>query len=145
MKSSDTKWHVGSICLEVKLHPRHIGNYAMICMKYRNNQKNKTDIIINYGRENYTYKSQVLPFNKNIYVGLNKEFAEAIYEFFIENYDEKLPCGTIDILTGGFDEAGSNNESFKKVMTLLVFIFKHIDDMGDDELQCELLKMLQNY
>ena len=75
----------------MKLHPRHISNYAMVHMKYINNEKNKTNIIINLGKENISYKSRVLPFNKAISVGLNKEFADAIYEFFKENSHGKLP------------------------------------------------------
>lgn len=66
------------------------------------------------GKENISYKSRVLPFNKAISVGLNKEFADAIYEFFKENSHGKLPSGTIEILGGGYD----------------------------DELQCELLKLI---
>ncbi len=72
----DINWHNGTICIEAKLNPRHISNYAMVCMKYINNQKNRTDIRINFGRENLFYKSQVLPFNKDVCVGLDKEFSQ---------------------------------------------------------------------
>ncbi len=141
-ESGDINWHIGTICIEVKLHPRHISNYAMVCMKYTDNQKNKTDIIINFGRENLSYKSQVLPFNKAVCVGLDKEFADAIDEFFKEYPLGKLPSGTIEILSGGYDEVGSSNVAFKQVMALLTFIFQHIDDLSDNELQCELLKLM---
>lgn len=114
VESGDINLHIGVICIEVKLHPHHISNYAMVHMKYINNEKNKTNIIINLGKENISYKSRVLPFNKAISVGLNKEFADAIYEFFKENSHGKLPSGTIEILGGGYD----------------------------DELQCELLKLI---
>ena len=141
-KADDINWHIGTICIEVKLHPRHISNYAMVCMKYTDNQKNKTDIIINFGRENLSFKSQVLPFNKAVCVGLDKEFADAIDEFFKEYSLGKLPGGTIEILSGGYDEVGSSNAAFKKVMELLMFAFQHIDDLSDNELQCELLKLI---
>lgn len=141
-EAGDTNWHIGTICIEVKLHPRHISNYAMVCMKYTDNQKNKTDIIINFGRENFFYKSQVLPFNKAVCAGLDKEFADAIDEFFKEYPFGKLPGGTIEIVSGGYDEVGSSNVAFKKVMELLTFIFQHIDDLSDHELQCELLKLM---
>ena len=143
VEAGDTNWHIGTMCIEAKLNPRHISNYAMVCMKYTYNQKNKTDIMINFGRENLSYKSQVLPFNKAVCVGLEKEFADAIDEFFKEYPLEKLPSGTIEILSGGYDEVGSSNVSFKKVMELLTFVFQHIDDLSDDELQCELLKLMQ--
>lgn len=138
--AGNINWHVGTICIEVKLHPRHISNYAMICMKYTDNQKNKTDIIINFGRENLSFKSQVLPFDKAVCIGLDKEFADAIDEFFKKYPQEKLPSGTIEILSGGYDEVGSSNVSFKRAMELLVFIFQNIDDLSDGELKCELLK-----
>lgn len=115
----------------------------MVCMKYTDNQKNKTDIIINFGGENLSYKSQVLPFNKAVCVGLDKEFADAIDEFFKEYPFGKLPSGTIEILSGGYDEVGSSNVAFKKAMELLVFIFQHIDDLSDNELQCELLNLMK--
>lgn len=139
-KSSDINWHIGTICIEVKLNPRHISNYAMVCMKYVNNQKNKTDIIINFGKGNRSYKSQVLPFNKAVCVGLDKEFADAIYEFFKESPLVRLPSGTIEILSGGYDEVRSSNIAFKKTMKLLIFAFQHIDDLNENELQCKLLK-----
>lgn len=141
-ESGDINWHIGTICIEVKLHPRHISNYAMVCMKYTDNQKNKTEIIINFGKENFSYKSQVLPFNKVVCVGLNKEFAGAIDEFFKEYPLGKLPGGTIEILSGGYDEVGSSNVAFKRVMELLTFIFQNIDNLSDNELQCELLKLM---
>lgn len=53
VESGDINWHIGVICIEVKLHPRHISNYAMVHMKYINNEKNKTNIIINLGKEKY--------------------------------------------------------------------------------------------
>lgn len=74
-EAGDINWYIGTICIEVKLHPRHISNYAMVCMKYTDDQNNKTDIMINFGREYLSYKSQVLPFNKAVCVGLDKDFA----------------------------------------------------------------------
>lgn len=73
---------------------------------------------------------------------MDKEFADAIDEFFKEYPFGKLPSGTIEILSGGYDEVGSSNVAFKKVMELLAFIFQHIDDSGDNELQYELLNLM---
>lgn len=141
-EAGDINWHVGTICLEVKLHPRHVSNYAMVCMKYMNNKKNEADIIVNFGRDTRFFKSQVLPFSKEVAIGLDKEFADAINEFFKEYPLCKLPSGTIEILSGAFDEAGSSNVAFKKIMNMLVFVFQHIDKFDYDELQCELLKLM---
>lgn len=141
IESGDINWHI-TICIEVKLHPRHISNYAMIYMKYLNNKKNRTDVIINFGREDISYKSQVLPYNKAICVGLDKEFADAINEFFQEYPLGKLPSGTIEILSGGYDDVGSSNIAFKKTMELLTFVFQHIDELSDNELQCKLLRLM---
>lgn len=142
IEAGDINWHVGTICLEVKLHPRHVSNYAMVCMKYMSNKKNETDIIVNFGRETRFFKSQVLPFSKEVAIGLDKEFADAIDEFFKEYPLCKLPSGTIEILSGAFDEVGSSNVAFKKAMKMLVFVFQHIDELDDDELQFELLKLM---
>ena len=73
---------------------------------------------------------------------MDKEFADAINEFFKEYPHGKLPSGTIEILSGGYDNVGSSNIAFKKTMELLVFVFQHIDDLSDNELQCELLKLM---
>ncbi len=143
IEAGDAKWHMGTICMEVKLSPGHISSYAMVCMKYTYNQKNKTDIIINFGRESLSYKSQVLPFKRTVCVGLDKEFADAVDEFFKEYPLGKLPGGTIEILSGGYDEVGSSNVAFKKVMELLTFVFQHMDNLSDNELQYEILKRMQ--
>lgn len=142
VEADGSNWHIGTICIEVKLNPHHVSNYAMVCMKYTNNQKNKTNIIINFGREEFSFKSQVLPFNKDVCVGLDKEFADAINEFFQEYPLGKLPSGTIEILSGGYDEAGSSNVAFKKVMELLTVVFQHIDALNDKELRDELFELL---
>lgn len=142
VETCDANWHIGTITIEVKLNSRHISNYAMVCMKYTYNQINRTDIIINFGKENYSFESQVLPFNKAVCVGLDKEFADAIDEFFKEYPLGKLPGGTIEILGGGYDEVGSSNVAFKKVMKILMFVFRHIDELSDNELQCEILKII---
>lgn len=143
MGSGDVNWHIGKICIEVKLNPRHVSNYAMICMNYINNQKNKVDIIINHGREDSLFKSKVLPFDKIVCVGLDKEFADAIYEFFEEYPIEQLPSGTIEIISGAYDEVGSSNVAFKKAMELLIFIYRNIDKLDDDTLRYELLKYIK--
>lgn len=85
---------------------------------------------------------ELLPFNKAICVGLDKEFADAIDEFFKEYPLGKLPSGTIEILSGGYDEVGSSNVALKKAMELLVFIFQHIDELSDNELKGELLRLI---
>ena len=36
-EADDTNWHIGTICIEAKLHPRHISNYVMVCRKYTDN------------------------------------------------------------------------------------------------------------
>lgn len=141
-ESGDINWHIGTICLEVKLSPLCVSNYAMVCMKYTNNKKNEADIIINFGREDFFFESQVLPFSKEVVVGLDKEFADAINDFFKEYPSGKLPSGTIEIFSGAFDEVGSSNIAFKKTMNLLIFVFQHIDEFKDDELRCELLKLM---
>lgn len=41
VESGDINLHIGVICIEVKLHPHHISNYAMVHMKYINNEKTK--------------------------------------------------------------------------------------------------------
>ena len=41
VESGDINWHIGTICIEVRLHPRHVSNYAMVCMKYIRNKKIK--------------------------------------------------------------------------------------------------------
>ncbi len=142
LDACDENWHVGTICIEAKLSPCHISNYAMVCMKFVKNKKNKTDILINFGQENLVFQSQVLPCGIGVNVGLDREFADAIDEFFKEYPYGKLPSGTIEILGGGYDEVGSSNVAFKKVMELMIFVFQHIDDLSDDMLKKELLNRM---
>ncbi len=140
--AGETNWYNGVIAVEARLGARFISNYAMIFMKYIYKQQNTTDIIIHYGNEKRFYQSQVLPENKKIYIGLEKEFAEAIEEFFEKYTMNKLPSGIIEILGGGYNEIASSNNSFKKVMALLFFIFEHIDVLMDEQLQQELLDII---
>ena len=114
-EAGDIHWHNGIICIEARLNPRHISNYGMVFMKYTYNNSNKTNIIINYGREDFPFISQVIPFSKIIYAGLDKEFADGIYKFFQEYPAGKLPGGTIEILSGGYDEIASSIVSFQKL------------------------------
>lgn len=142
MQSGSIDWHIGTICIEAKLSARHISNYAMICMKYVNNQDNKVDIVVDYGRNDTLFKSQVLPFNKSIHIGIDKEFADAIYEYFQEYPQKELPSGTIEVFGGGYDEVGSSNFSFKKVMQLLVYVFQNSDNLSYEELKAELFYIM---
>lgn len=83
-----------------------------------------------------------MPFNKEVTIGLDKEFADAIDEFFKEYPLYKLPGGIIEILSGAFDGVGSSNFALKKVMNMLLLVFQHIDEFDDDKLQYELLKLM---
>lgn len=141
-EAGSIKWHNGIICMEAYLNPRHISNYAMVFMKYTDNQADRADIIINYGREDIIFQSNVLPFNKVICAGLDKEFADTVYSFFSGYPARDLPCGTIEILCGGYDEIGSSIVSFKKVMELMVFTFSNIDKLSSQELQCKLFDIM---
>ena len=60
----------------------------------------------------------------------------------VQLFRKRYTSGTIEILGGGYDDVGSSNVAFKKTMELLMFIFQHIDNLSDDELQCELLKLI---
>lgn len=135
-------WYNGTICMEVKLHPRHISNYATICIKFTPKKESETEICIYAGEKQYVFESKVLPFNRRIQIGLLREFEEAIEEFLFECPREDLPSGSIEILYGGFDEVGSSKISFKKAMELLVFIFQKVDRINEEQLKQELLRRM---
>lgn len=139
--SGNSCWYNGTICMEVKLHPRHISNYAMLCIKYVPGKKAETNVRI-YSTEKIEFESKVLPFGRCIHIGLLKEFEEAIEEFFEGCSEEILPSGSIEILYGGFDEVGSSKYSFKKAMELLVCIFQNIETVSEEELMQVLEKKL---
>lgn len=134
LDSGGRDWYNGTICMEVKLHPRHISNYAMICMKYTPRKKAKADISIYSNSNRIEFVSKVLPFGRCIHIGLLREFEEAIEDFFYECPKGDLPNGDIEILYGGFDEVGSSKNSFKKAMELLVYVFQHIERISEKEL-----------
>ena len=138
--SNKNKYQNKTICLEVKLNNLHASNYAMIGMQYTNNLHRNTNIIIYYNHESKIgFDSMVLPYKK-INVGLDEEFAGAIYEYFEKFPLEKLPCGTIEIF-GGYDEIGSSYKSFQIVMDILFLVFFN-DNLDTKELQYKILNNL---
>lgn len=139
-KRNNINWHEGIICLEARIRTGHISNYAMICIKYNKKQSDKTDIFININEDENTFCSHVLPNNKAILIGLDEEFAEAIKEFLNE-YTGDLPYGNIEIF-GGYDDVGSSNFSFKKVMELIIFVCSNIDKLSSDAMSTELFKII---
>lgn len=140
--SGEVGWHEGTICLEAYLRPTDICNYAMIGMSYKSDPKADTaNIVINYGEEDISFNSQVLPSHKEVSVGLERKFVEAVEEFFVEYASKyELPGGTIEILFVGYDGAGSSNISFKQTMELMIFLFKNIDHMEYEQLEKKILK-----
>lgn len=141
--SGEVVWHEGIICIEALLRPFPPSSYAMVCMNYTSENSNGVDIIINQGEEECSFSSNVLPFHSKICVGLDDEFVEPVEEFFQEIHHERLPHGTIEILSGGYDKAGSSNYSFKKTMELLLFIYENIDNMSHQTLQTEIMKRME--
>ena len=137
----DVDWYAGTICIEARLNPHHASNYAMVCMKYTPKPSSKTDIFIRFGKERVTYRSKVIPFNKSVHVGLNKEFVDAIEDFF-DLCNGNLPCGTIEIIGGAFDEVGSSYAAFQKVMEILSFAFLNIEKLNENQLKSEVFKLL---
>lgn len=135
-------WYAGTLCIEAKLNPRHISNYAMICMRYTPKDIAETELIIYSDEEQIFFESTVLPFKKRIHVGLLEEFEEAIKDYFYKGMNGNLPSGTIEVLYGGYDEVGSSSVSIKKTLELLVFLFQHIEKMSDDRLKEELLCLI---
>lgn len=137
---SDIEWYNGIICMEVKLHPRHISNYAMLCIRYNKNEK--SNIIINNGVTDILFDSRVLPYGKKISTGLTKEYIEIIEKFFKEYSSSKLPNGTIEVITGGYDDVGSSACSFEIIIELLMYTFARINQVSDQQLLYELISMI---
>ena len=135
-------WNEGVICIEAKLNPLHISNYAMICMKYTKTMSDNVTIIIYSGEADIPFKSRVLPLSRSVYMGLNKEFEEVLRKFFEKCPNEKLPSGKIEILCGGCDEVGSSEVSFNKVMDLLFFAFSNIGKIDEDDFSKKILGMI---
>ncbi len=73
---------------------------------------------------------------------MNVEFAEAIKEYFLSCSTKRLPVGNIEILGGGYDEVGSSNIAFKKVMDILLFNFENINQKDSLELRNHLFNNL---
>lgn len=140
-EACDINWHAGIICMEARLNPHHASNYAMVCMKYTPIASSIADVFIRFGKEKVTYRSKVIPFNKSVHVGLNKEYVDAIEDFFYL-CNGKLPCGMIEIIGGAFDEVGSSYVAFQKLMELLSFVFLNIEKLNEDQLKCEIFKLL---
>lgn len=133
-------WNEGTISIEAKLNPRHISNYGMLCMNYKHNQNGKVNIIINYNAE-MNNKTETQLFNKNAIIGLSDEFAEILKNIFCD-YSFRLPSGTIEIISGAYDEVGSSYASFEKIFKLLSFLFQNKEVIEDTTINTELLNLL---
>jgi hypothetical protein len=134
-------WKEGMICVEAKMNPRHISNYAMLCMNYKANNSGKTNIIINYNIEKNFCRANGQLFNDNSVIGLNNEFAEYLNTIFSES-EIDFPSGIIEIIGGAYDEVGSSYYSFEKIIELISIIFENYEQIGETILGEKLIEIL---
>lgn len=124
--NKSVKFYEGNITAEVKLNARHISNYAMISMKYLNEDIDGLIVeIVTDDTKEEMFDSEIWKGRKK-YLGIHSEFVDGIINLINKYGDSKLPTGRVILMGGGYDEVSSSIIAFERVMDILFFVYKEL-------------------
>ncbi len=130
------------ICIEFSL-PKHLSNYALLGIKYENDNSNSLEIAISDFAENEKYDTDITCLNKDHkYKGLLPEYRDTIYST-INNVLIDLGMGLtgkIHINVSAYCELGSSIKSFENAVKILMDLL-FVDNYDEET----LIKILKKY
>lgn len=134
-------WFNGILCLELRIAPRSASNYAMLCLRFTQDQSSKFRVIYNLRNVDEVVKSDIAMKNDIIRNGIVKEYYQALKQEF-DNLDTQgiFPSGTLEILGGRYGYIGSSNMAVKVVLNNLLKLFEVYDELDDQKINSIVLK-----
>lgn len=139
--NNDIYWFNGILCLELRIAPRPVSNYAMLCLRFTQDQSSKFRVMYHLREIDEVVKSDIAMKNDIVRNGIVKEYYQTLKQVF-DNLDVQniFPSGTLDILGGRYGYVGSSNMAIKIVLNNLLKLFETYEKLNDEEIGSIILE-----
>ena len=134
-------WFNGILCLELRIAPRDASNYAMLNLKFSENQSSKFKVIYHLSDLDERVKSDIAMQNDIVKTGIIKEYSLAMEQVFEELHSQNVfPSGTLEILGGRYGSVGSSNIAVGIVLKCLLKLFELNEKLSNVDINSLILK-----
>ncbi len=121
----DIHWFNGILCLELRIAPRVASNYAMLNLKFTQNQSSKFQVIYYESDTEELADSDIAMKNDLVKTGIVKKYNSALTQVFDELDSKNIfPSGILEILGGRYGSMGSSDIAVKIVLKNLLKLFE---------------------
>lgn len=123
--NKDIYWFNGILCLELRIAPRAASNYAMLNLKFTQNQSSKFQVIYHESDMEELVNSDIAMKNDLVKTGIVKKYNSAFTQVFDELDSKNIfPSGILEILGGRYGSIGSSDIAVKIVLINLLKLFE---------------------
>lgn len=119
------KWFNGTICLELRIAPLAISNYAMLNLKFQSDNSSKFKVNYNVNNlDGLLVNSDIAMRNDEIHEGLIYHYYKTLSNHIMQmDTKDIFPSGTLEILGGRYGKIGTSPRSIKKIFDILLRLF----------------------
>lgn len=96
--NNNIHWFNGILCLELRIAPRVASNYAMLSLRFTQNQDSRFLVKYSLASSDEVVESDIAMENDVVRTGIVKEYQSALIQIFNELESKKIfPSGTLEI------------------------------------------------
>ena len=134
-------WFNGILCLELRIAPRAASNYAMLNLKFTENQCSKFQVKYDLSNSEEIVKSDIAMNGDTIRTDIVQKYDSAMTQVFNELDSQNIfPSGTLEILGGRHGSVGSSNMAVKIVLRNLLKLFELNERLNTSDIHSLILK-----
>ena len=139
--NKDIKWFNGILCLELRIAPRAASNYAMLSLKFTQNQSSKFHVLYHVSDKEELVDSDIAMKNDLIKTGIAKKYNSALTQLFDELDSQSIfPSGILEILGGRYGSMGSSDIAVKIVLKNLLKLFALDEELDNSNVNSIILE-----
>lgn len=139
--NEDVHWFKGIICLELRIAPRAASNYAMLSLRFTENQCSKFQIKYSLSDSDEIVQSDIAMEGDTIRTDIVKKYNSALLQVFEELKPQNVfPSGTLEILGGRHGSIGSSNMAVKIVLRSLLKLFELNENLNVNDINSLVLQ-----
>lgn len=143
--NSNIQWFQGIICIELKIAPRVASNYAMLKLRFIENDSSKFKVIYKFSEEDRIVKSDIAMLNDTVKTGIVRTYCGSMRQYFESLYQKELfPSETLEILGGRYGMIGSSDIAINIILDILLSLFKTNKKPSQDIIKKMSLQLCKN-
>lgn len=134
-------WFNGTLCLELRIAPRDISNYAMLDFKFTQDDSGTFKIRYMFSKEDRIVASDIAVQTDTVHSSIVNEYHKVLIGMFDELSTQNIfPSGTLEILGGRYGDVGSSERAVITVARTLIDLFELGETFKEADIKAVVLE-----